>query len=303
MKISLVIPVYQNSGSLVELNNRIDKCLDGREYEIIYVDDGSTDNSFQVLEKLHKENNNVKVIKLSRNFGQHAANQAGFNQVSGDIVVNLSADLQDPPEVIPQLIEKLESGLYDIALAVRSETDESFIKNITSSTHYKLIKLSVPSYPDKGFDFWAINAKAFKAFTSYSDVIRRNQIDLLSIGFRLIQIPYVKTKRIHGKSQYNFTKRLNISISQILSSAIWPLRLASTLGAFLTFIGFAYAAYLFLMYFLRDNNIDGWTPIMIVLLVIGGTILLMLGIIGEYLWRIYYETKQRPIYFVEQILK
>lgn len=303
--ISITIPVYRNSGSLKELYKRIINTLvllgSEYDYEIIFTDDGSDDNSFDILNEIHNTDSKVKVVKLSRNFGQHAANQAAFDLVKGDFIINMSADLQDPPEIIYQLVKAIEQN-NDIALAIRQKVNESFFKTLTSRLHYKLVRISVPNYPSRGFDFWAVNRKAFKAFRSFDDIIRRNQIDLLSIGYKVATIPYEKNKRIHGKSQYNFSKRLNISLSQILASAYWPLRLASSFGIIFTISGFIYGLWLLINYFFRESPFEGWTPIMLLLLIIGGLNMLILGIIGEYLWRIYFEIKKRPIYFIDQVL-
>jgi len=304
MKVSVAIPVYQNAGSLKSLHSRLTQAIKNAncEYQIVFTDDGSTDNSLSILKEIADSDQNVSVIKLSKNFGQHAANNAAFQLVDGDIIVNMSADLQDPPEIITEMIALLSKDL-DIVLAVRNKTSETFIKKITSWAHYKLVRISVPTYPKKGFDFWAVNKKAFKAFMSFNDIVRRNQTDLLSIGFNVGYVDYSKNERVHGKSQYNFLKRLNISLSQILATAFWPLRLASTLGFLFTFIGIIYSVYLFINYFINDTPFNGWTPIMMLLLIIGGIIMLILGIIGEYLWRIYFETKHRPLYFVDYIYK
>jgi len=305
-KISIAIPVFRNAKSLDELYERIVKAVNklgnAYTYQIIFTDDGSDDDSWLNLKEIQKKDSNVVAIKLSRNFGQHAANQAAFEYVDGDYVVNMSADLQDPPELIYDMINKLEEA-NDIVLAVRAKVHESFFKKLTSRFHYKLVRISVPTYPKKGFDFWAVNQKAYKAFKSYKDIIRRNQIDLLSIGYKVATLPYEKAERKHGKSQYNFRKRLDISLSQILASAYWPLRLSSSLGLLFIIFGFFYGIWLFISYFIRESAFQGWTPIMLLLLIIGGVIMMMLGIIGEYLWRIYFETKDRPIYFIDEVYK
>ncbi|MEH6515090.1 MAG: glycosyltransferase family 2 protein [Halioglobus sp.] len=303
-KISIVIPVYRNEGSVRELYFRLVDAIQtlhkDLNYQIIFVDDGSDDNSLQELLAVQSQDLKVTVIKLSKNFGQFAANNAGFQIADGDIVVNMSADLQDPPELIVPMINRL-MGEDDIVLAVRAKTEEKLFKKMTSWLHYSLVAISVPAFPKGGFDFWAVNRKAFNAFMSFNDVIRRNQIDLLSIGFKIGTVEYNKLARPHGTSQYNFFKRLDISISQILASAFWPLRLASTVGLLFTGTGAIYAIYLILSYLLSDTSFQGWTSIMMMLLIIGGMIMSTLGIMGEYLWRIYFETKQRPLYFIDRI--
>ncbi len=303
--VSVIIPVFQNAESLRKLHDRIVTTISQIEnfiYEIIYVDDGSNDGSLEILEEIHLYDSNTVIIQLSRNFGQHAANNAGFRQATGDIIVNLSADLQDPPEIIEALIRKIQEGA-DIALAIRTEVDETIFKKWSSWLHYKLVRIKVPQFPTGGFDFWAINRKAFKAFLSFNDVNRRNQIDLLSIGYRVAEVPYKKLARKHGKSQYNFWKRLDISLSQIFDTATWPMRLISAFGIFLTLIGFLITTFLLISYFIKNQSYPGWTSIFVLVLIIGGINSLIVGIIGEYIWRIYYENKRRPLFFVEKILK
>jgi len=295
MLISIAIPVFRNEGSLPDLHKRLVDTvgtIPDADYEIIFTNDGSDDGSLNQLIEISKKDPKVTVINLSRNFGQHAANNAAFKHVKGDIIINMSADLQDPPEIIAEIVSKMNEG-HDIVLAARKKVKETWFKRLTSWAHYRLIRISVPAYPDKGFDFWGANKKAFKAFMSYDDVVR----------FNVGTITYEKQKRIHGKSQYKFLKRLDISLSQILATAIWPLRIAAIMGLMFTLTGFLYATYLFISYFFREAPFEGWTPIMILLLIIGGSIMLVLGIIGEYLWRIYYETKRRPIYFIDQVYR
>ncbi|MEN0000151.1 MAG: glycosyltransferase family 2 protein [Pseudomonadota bacterium] len=304
MLVSIVIPVFRNAQSLDELHERIVaaiKAAGDADYEIIYCDDGSDDQSLVVLSNIHKRDPGAVIVKLSRNFGQHAANAAAFEHVRGDIVVNMSADLQDPPEVITELIGKVREG-NDIVLATRKKTDETPFRRFTSWFHYRLVRISLPTYPTGGFDFWAVNRRAFKAFRSFTDINRRNQIDLLSIGFKVAEIPYEKRKRKHGKSQYNFVKRLDISLSQIFSTATWPMRLAAFFGFLFTISGFLYALYLIIGFFFRETAQPGWTSVIVIILLVGGINSLMISLMGEYIWRIYYETKRRPLFFVDTIL-
>ena len=301
-RVSVVIPVFQNKNSLQEVDDRLSRIFKTEfpdlAYEVIYVDDGSTDGSYEELLNIAKKNSNARVLKLSKNFGQFAANTAGFSKASGDIVVSTTADLQDPPEVIVDLLNGILDG-KDIMLAVRSKVRESLFRKFTSWLHYRLVALSVPSYPSRGFDFWAANKRAFSALMSFNDVIRGYQVDLLSIGFERGIVEYEKQKRVHGKSQYSFFKRLNVSFNQIFASAFWPLRCVTYLGVLFTSFGIIYSARLVYQYFYLEIPFLGWTPIMILLLMIGGLIMFSLGIIGEYLWRIYFEIKRRPLYFID----
>ena len=303
MLISVAIPVYRNKGSLPELHERIVKTVEGIEgadYEIIFVNDGSDDGSWATLIEIADKDSKVTVIDLSRNFGQHAANNAAFQHVKGDVVINMSADLQDPPEVIGDIVARMNEG-FDIVLAAREKVQENWLKRVTSWTHYKLIRISVPNYPDKGFDFWGANKKAFAAFMSFNDIVRRNQTDLLSIGYKVGVTGYEKQKRTHGKSQYNFIKRLDISISQILATAIWPLRIAAIFGLLFTILGIVIVLAVLARWLFLDVPASGWTSIVSLLLLTSGCVMAILGVVGEYMWRIYYETKRRPLYFVDKV--
>lgn len=303
--ISVVIPVYRNEGSL-ELSyntilHEIKQNLPEYNYEFIFVDDGSDDGSLAELIKIHNKDKKVTIIKFSRNFGQFSALNAGMQHASGDATVCISADLQDPADLIPKMARKIEEG-NQIVLAIREARNDNFIKNLTASLHIKLIRISNPSYPMGGFDYWMMGKKALNAYQQLNDIVRSNQVDILSLGFKIAHLPYERKKREIGKSQYNFSKRLRTALNQLLSTSYWPLRMASSFGIVVTSIGFIYAFRIIFNYFLYDMSpFKGWAPIMIIQLILGGIIILMLGIIGEYLWRIYLETKKRPLFIVDEI--
>lgn len=303
MLVSVAIPVFRNAESLIELHERIVAAvaaIPDATYEIIFTDDGSDDRSLEVLREIHENDPNVIVVALSRNFGQHAANAAAFQHASGDIVVNMSADLQDPPELITRMVGLIEEG-NDIVLAVRAKVNEAPFKRLTSWLHYRLVRISVPQFPSGGFDFWAVNGKAFKAFLSFDDINRRNQIDLMSFGYKVAEIPYEKARRKFGKSHYGFIKRLDISLSRIFSTATWPMRLASLFGLAFTLLATLVALFMIATYQVRTPLQVGWTSIIVLILLVGVINSLMIGLMGEYIWRIYYETKHRPVFFVDRV--
>ena len=302
--ISIVIAVYKNEGELnntyQSIKNTILESLPAYDYEFIFTDDGSDDNSFNELMEIRSKDKKVKVQRFSKNFGQFAAINAGMHKAQGDLIVNIAADLQDPPEMIVKMVKEIENGA-EIVIANRQSRNDTFLQNITSRVHWKLMRISNPNFPKGGFDFWMFNKKALEAYKMFNDRVRSNQVDVLSIGFKTLIIPYERRKREIGKSQYNFKKRIIIAINQVLNISYWPLRLASAFGFLFTISGFLYALRIAYSYFVHDKYpFEGWAPLMIMQLVIGGIIIIMLGIIGEYLWRIFYETKQRPLYFIKE---
>lgn len=304
--ITVIVPVYNNAGTLIPTYDTIREKVIERfptyDLNFIFINDGSKDSSWQELLKLKESHpNRVKLINFSRNFGQFAALNAGLHHSLGDYTIGISADQQDPPEIVAEMVEKSVAGA-DIVLAVRQSRKDSFFKNITAAAHVALIRRSSPDYPKGGFDGWLLNRKAVNAYKQFGDRIRSNQIDILDLGFKVDHIRFDRRKREVGKSQYNFKKRLNVSINQILATSAWPLRMVSYMGFITTIIGFLYGLRVIMIYFTKGTPFVGYAPIILLQLFIGGIIMLMLGIIGEYQWRIYYESKNRPIYIIEEIL-
>lgn len=306
LRISILIPVFRNYGTILPtyttILDELNRISNEIPYEFIFVDDGSDDNSYEELLKIKNlDPDNVKVIKFSRNFGQFSALNAGVSHVLGDMVVAISADQQDPPSIVSEMYNKILEG-NEVVLAQRIARNDSILKNLTAWLHVKLIRISTPSYPTGGFDCWCLSRKAINAYLQYSDTIRTNQVDILNIGFKRAIIQYKRKKREIGRSQYNFRKRLKVSMNQILATSSWPLRMVSIIGFLMTIIGFAFGARVFYGYFAKGTPFQGYTPIVLLQLIIGGIIMIMLGVIGEYQWRIYFETKRRPLYLIDEIL-
>jgi polyisoprenyl-phosphate glycosyltransferase len=302
-KISFVIPVFRNEQSIDILFNKIKSLFDDvlaiYDYEFVFVDDGSDDNSLAELLKLKSVFSKIKIISFSRNFGQTAALNAGFRDARGDIVISLSADLQEPIDLIPQMIQNWEMG-NEIVICYRVNRNDGFIRNSTSKFFYKLIKLSNPLMPTGGFDFLLLGQKALPEFNRLNQKNKFFQGDVLWLGFSVKFIPYERLERIHGKSQWSLSKRIKYFIDGILNTAYWPIRLMSFLGFLFAFGGFIYALIVAYARFVNETPFKGYAPIVILLLIIGGLIMMMLGIMGEYLWRIYDETKQRPPYIIKE---
>ena len=300
MKLSFVIPVYRNEGSLFPTYDKLIELVIQLQfqYEIIFVNDGSDDLSLNELISLHKKDNNVKVISFSRNFGQVAAVIAGLREVTGDAVVNLSADLQEPIELIHEMIAKWKEG-NEIVIGHRIDREDGFIANKASNIFYKLMQYVNPKMPKGGFDFMLFDKKALEVLNEIDERNRFFQGDVLWLGFNTAFIPYTRLKRTIGKSQWSLSKKLKYFIDGLLNTSYVPIRLMSFLGICFSFFGFLYALVIVYNRFIHNTPFTGWAPLMIIILIIGGLIMLMLGIIGEYVWRTYDETRKRPIYIIK----
>ncbi|MBP8156854.1 MAG: glycosyltransferase family 2 protein [Flavobacterium sp.] len=300
MKLSFVIPVYRNEGSITPTYEKLIDLIKqlAISYEFIFVDDGSDDNSLKELMVLREKDQNVNVLTFSRNFGQVAAVIAGLKQVTGDAVINMSADLQEPIELISEMITKWKAG-NEIVICHRMDREDGFIANKASTVFYKLMKYVNPKMPQGGFDFVLIDKKAVAVLNQIDERNRFFQGDILWLGFNVAFIPYNRLKRTIGKSQWTLSKKLKYFIDGLLNTSYIPIRLMSLLGIIISFLGFIYAMVIAYNRFINNTPFDGWAPIMILILIIGGLIMLMLGIIGEYVWRTYDETRKRPLYIIK----
>jgi polyisoprenyl-phosphate glycosyltransferase len=301
MKISFVVPVYQNEGALSKTHEKIQAVFSSKialhEYEIIFVDDGSKDGSLREILSLRDQDPRVKVITFTRNFGQMAAMLAGFKEATGDAVINISADLQDPVELIPQMVEKWQGG-SEIVICYRTDRSDSLPAKLFSRLAYALLRISLPQIPPGGFDFVLMDRKVMDSFNAIEVRHRFFQGDLLWAGYRASFIPYVRLKRTIGRSQYNFWKKLKNFLDALIDASYLPIRVMSLLGAITSALGLLYSASIVLAWLRGETPFTGWAPLMIVILLVGGLIMLMLGVIGEYVWRINEEVRKKPNYVI-----
>jgi glycosyltransferase involved in cell wall biosynthesis len=304
--LSVVIPIYNEQATLSELYQRL-RCVLSQNvaelaYEIVFVNDGSTDASFQILIKLHAEDPAVKVVNLSRNFGHQAAITAGLDYAKGDAVICMDGDVQDPPEVIPTLVARWRDG-NDVVYAVRKSRQEGFIKRGFYAIFYRLLhSLSMISIPLDAGDFALMDRRVvdcLKALPERSRFIRGLRT---WVGFRQIGVEYNREKRFAGTPKYTWPKLVNLAVNGLLSFSAIPLRMATAFGFIISFcslLGIMIALYLKLF---TDLAIPGWTATVIPILVLGGIQLLSIGILGEYMAQIFDEVKRRPLYLVAGIL-
>lgn len=302
--ISICFAVYQNEGALQQLyeesiSDLIDK-FPKHDFELLFVNDGSKDNSLGELKRIknNTKDSRIKIISFSRNFGQMAAILAGWKHAKGDVVINMAADLQDPPAQCVEMIKEWEAG-NEIVISYRKSHSTSRINKLTSKVFYKLL---LSKAPPGGFDFTLLDRKALNAINQNKERNRFYQYDILWIGFKVKFIPYEKLERTIGKSQYNFRKRFGNFFVAFLNVSNAPLRFMSILGLFSAFIGFLYALNIFYNYMNHKIPISGWSPIMIVILVIGGLIMVMLGVLGEYVNRLLDEVKHRPQFIIDEVI-
>jgi dolichol-phosphate mannosyltransferase len=302
--ISFVIPVYRNERAVTLTYEKLTALFSGPmsswRHEMVFVDDGSDDGSLAELRAIRAKDANVKVISFTRNFGQMAAIVAGFKHATGDVVLNLSADLQDPVELIPQMAAEWSKG-GEVVIAYRANREDQWAARLTSRLFYGIVRISYPQIPSGGFDYVLLDRKVVDAFNSIDVRNRFFQGDLLWFGYRTTFIPYTRQKRTIGRSQYTFSKKLKNSLDAILDSSYLPIRFISAAGAVTAFLGFLYAIDIVYARLMHQIPFTGWAPIMVLLLVIGGMIMTMLGVIGEYIWRIYDEVRGKPNYVIRKI--
>lgn len=306
-KFAIVVPVYQNEANLDDTIPRLlslQAKLPNYNLELIFVDDGSTDNSYKLLIKYYEANKeSIKIVKLTKNFGQIAAIQAGLKVVNCDCVGIISADLQDPPELFLEMIKKWEHGT-SLVIAEREKRDENIIQTFTSNLYWKMVrKYAVQDYPLGGFDFCLLDKKIILDVNKINEKNTHILVLIFSLGYPYEIIYYVRKKRINGKSQWTFSKKIKLFIDTFIAFSYLPIRGISYLGLGISILSLFYGFSMGINKLIYGNIYEGWTTIVVLLSSFGGLILLTLGIIGEYLWRILDEVRKRPNYVIEKILE
>jgi glycosyltransferase involved in cell wall biosynthesis len=304
--LSVVIPIYNEQATLLELYRRLthvfSENLAELAYEIVFVNDGSTDGSIQILSELHADDPGVKVVNLSRNFGHQAALTAGLDYAKGDAVICMDGDVQDPPEIIPTLVARWRDG-NDVVYAVRKLRKEGFIKRGCYAAFYRLLRrLSMISIPLDAGDFALMDRRVVDCLKSLPERSRFIRGLRTWVGFRQAGVEYEREKRFAGVPKYTWSKLVHLAVSGLLSFSALPLRMATAVGFMISFcslLGIIVVLYLKLF---TDLAIPGWTATVIPILSLGGIQLLSIGIMGEYIAQIFDEVKQRPLYIVDGIL-
>ena len=299
--ISFVIPVYRNRGTIrstyTQIVEMLRSTLPDLEYHFVLVDDGSDDGSLEEILEIRREDPRVEALSLSRNFGQVAAIVAGLRRVRSDATVIMSADLQDPVSLIADMIADWRAG-SQVVICYRIAREDSKLAEWTSRVFYGLIRMSVPNMPSGGFDFVLLDKQPARILAELRDRNRFFQGDVLWLGFRTKLIPYQRQRRSVGKSQWTLSKKVKYFIDGLLNTSYLPIRFMSLMGVLTAISGFLYALVVVYIRLINRQPYIGYAPLVILNLIIGGIIMMMLGIIGEYIWRIYDEARARPLYLI-----
>lgn len=305
-KVTLLTPAYNEEESLPLFYDMVaalaDKLAPRYDFELLFVNDGSKDRTLSILQDLSQRDRRVRYIDLSRNYGKETAMLAGFDNASGDCVITIDADLQEPPSTIPDMLEKWEEGYLDV-YGRRRKRQQSFMKKTMSRTYHKLLSgmASGPQLSEEAGDFRLLDRKCVDALCQLRENQRytKGMYDL--IGFSKAPVDYDIAPRVAGTTKWTVGKLMHLAADGIMSHSVVPLRLASYMGLIVSGIAFIYLLIVLVKAIIWGDAVAGYPTIVSLILFLGGFILLALGIIGEYLGRIFIETKQRPPYFVNTI--
>lgn len=303
MKLSIVVPVYYNADSLEDMYNDLNEKVLTKldcEYELIFVNDGSGDESYQIMRKLKEKDEKIRNFSLSRNFGSHAAILCGLEHMTGDCAVVKAADMQEPSELILDMLASWKKG-NNVVLAVRQEREESFKQKYFANLYYTLVrKMALNNMPEAGFDIYLVDKKVVNVLSALDEKNSSLACQILWSGFKTDMVPYVRLARQVGKSRWTLAKKLRLVMDTLFSFSTVPIKAVTTVGMF-SFCGaiiWAIAEVIFKL--LGMIEVSGWTTLFIFNLFSFGMIMLTLGILGEYLWRTFDASRNRPPYIVEE---
>ncbi len=303
--ITLLIPAYNEEAVLPALFQRLNslaESIDDYRFEFLFINDGSRDQTLELIKNHATTDHRISYLNLSRNFGKEIAMLAGFDHVRGDACVVIDADLQDPPELIPEMIKLWQQGYDDVYARRKSRTGETWLKKKTSEWYYAILQSSthVPIQVDTG-DFRLLDRRCIEALRQFREASRNTKAMFSWIGYKKKELFYDRDPRAAGETKWNYHKLANLAIDGITSFTTAPLRISSILGIAVSGLAFLYIVYLLIRTVLFGfNDLAGYPSMMAVILFLGGIQLLSLGIIGEYIARIFNETKHRPLYLIEE---
>lgn len=301
-KISVIVPCFNEEEGLTTFNRELIRVLpETYLYEIIYVNDGSKDSTFQVISALAKENKNIKYISFSRNFGHQNALKAGYDFATGDCAISLDADLQHPPDVIPALIAKWEEG-FEIVNTIRNDhASISYSKQFSSRIFYMIMKkLSDVNIENGMADFRLVDKKVLKQLKLFNENFLFFRGLIPWMGFSQTNVEFTAAERFAGTTKYTLKKMLKFATTGVTAFSVKPLRLSIYFGSVIAVLSFLYGLYAAYIHIFTELAITGWTSVILSVLFVGGINLLMLGIIGEYLGKLFIENKRRPNYLISE---
>lgn len=303
MKVSLVIPVYYNEENLRPLYADLKEKFISKinyDYEIVMVNDGSKDKSYEVMKELSLEDKNIKIISLSRNFGSHAAILCGISHCTGDCAVIKAADLQEPTELILEMVESWEKG-NNVVLAVREGRDESRKQTFFANFYYKLVqKTALPEMPDQGFDVYLIDRKVITVLENLDERNSALTGQILWSGFKTGKVYYHRLARDIGESKWTLKKKIRLVMDTLFSFTSLPITVVLYSGVMSILIAVIWAIVVGISKLVGDINVSGWTTLFIFNLFSFGVTMMTLGILGEYLWRTFDASRNRPPYIIEE---
>jgi glycosyltransferase involved in cell wall biosynthesis len=301
--ITILLPAYNEAESFPSIKECMKTVIDNNQeydWEFLFVNDGSTDQTLQLMKELNAQDNRYHYIDLSRNYGKEIAIMAGLDYVKSDAVIIMDADMQHPVSVIPEMLKHWEEG-YDDIYAQRQTSNESWLKQKTSKLYYKILQKStnIPIQKDTG-DFRLLDRKCIDALKEMRETDRNNKGMFSWIGFQKKGIFYQQNERRYGKTKWSYYKLLNLALTGITSFTTTPLRFASIFGIIVSLLAFLYLIYIIFKTLIIGDPVQGYPTLMVTILFLGGIQLIALGIIGEYLSHIFNETKKRPGYFIRE---
>ena len=302
--VTILVPAYNEQEVLHLLYDRLEKLMNENtnyDFEVLLVNDGSKDKTFEIMQELREKDKRFCYLNLSRNFGKETAMIAGLDYCKGDAVVIIDADLQDPPELIPEMIKYWEEGYDDVYAKRRSREGETWLKKFTSKMYYKVLQgfTRIEIQKDTG-DFRLLDRRCVEALKSMRENQRYTKGLFSIIGYNKKEILYDRDPRAAGQTKWNYGKLIDLSIDGITSFTTSPLRWAALIGCGVSIIGFIYMLYIIIKTIVTGIDVPGYASLMVAILFLGGIQLIFLGIIGEYLGRTFNESKHRPLYFIER---
>ncbi len=300
-KLSIIIPCFNEESNIYPLYNEIFKYIKDLNTEIIFIDDGSSDKTLDNIKELANQHKKVKFISFSRNFGHQNALKAGYDSADGDCVISMDADMQHPPELITEMIRLWQKGYKIVSTKRMHDKSLGLIKRLTSKLFYKILNLFSEIKIESGAaDFRLLDKQVVKELQQINEKFLFFRGLIPWLGFSQIQLEYIAAERFSGKTKYSFSKMLHFASDGITSFSVKPLKISIYLGFIIAFIAFLYILYAIYIAVFTNNAIAGWTSTIISVLFIGGIQLIMIGILGNYLGKLFMENKKRPNYIIKE---
>ena len=301
--VTILVPAYNEQDVLNMLYERLVNIMNSNfkyDFEILFINDGSKDKTLDIIRNLREKDKRICYVNLSRNYGKETAMMAGFDYCKGDCLIILDADLQDPPELIPEMLKYWEEGYDDVYAKRRSRKGETFFKKLTSKMYYKTLQsvTNIEIQKDTG-DFRLLDRRCIEALKQLRESQRYTKGLFSWIGYKKKEILFDRDPRAAGKTKWNYRKLVGLSIDGLTSFTTAPLRMSAILGIIISLVGFLYMMVIIIKTLVYGIDVPGYSSTMVVILFLGGIQLIFLGIIGEYLGRAFYETKDRPLYFID----